>query len=42
MELTQEELAKRAGVPLPTLRKFEQKGWISLESFFKFLMVVGV
>lgn len=41
MELTQEGLAERAGVPLPTLRKFEQKGSISLESFFKLLMVVG-
>jgi predicted transcriptional regulator len=26
MELTQEGLAERSGVPLPTLRKFEQKG----------------
>ena len=41
MELTQEGLAERSGVPLPTLRKFEQKGSISLESFFKLLMVVG-
>lgn len=31
--LTQEGLANRAGVSLPTLRKFEQKGLISLESF---------
>jgi len=41
MELTQEGLAKRSGVPLPTLRKFEQKGTISLESFLKILMVLG-
>jgi len=41
MELTQEGLAERSGVPLPTLRKFEQKGAISLESFLKILMVVG-
>lgn len=41
MELTQEGLAERAGVPLPTLRKFEQKGSISLESFLKLLMVIG-
>ena len=41
MELTQEGLAQRAGVPLPTLRKFEQKGLISLESFLKLLAVVG-
>jgi len=39
--LTQEGLAERSGVALPTLRKFEQKGIISLESFLKILMVVG-
>ena len=41
MELTQEGLADRSGVPLSTLRKFEQKGVISLESFLKLLSVVG-
>ena len=41
MELTQEGLAKRSGVPLPTVRKFEQKGTISLESFLKLQMVLG-
>lgn len=41
MELTQEGLALRAGVPLPTLRKFEQKGSISLEAFLKLQMVLG-
>ena len=41
MELTQEGLATRSGVPLPTLRKFEQKGAISLESFLKLQMVLG-
>lgn len=41
MELTQEGLAVRSGVPLPTIRKFEQKGMISLESFLKLLLVVG-
>ncbi|PCJ29504.1 MAG: transcriptional regulator [Rickettsiales bacterium] len=41
MELTQEGLAARSGVALPTLRKFEQKGLISLESFLKILMVLG-
>jgi transcriptional regulator with XRE-family HTH domain len=40
MELTQEGLAKRSGVALPTLRKFEQKGVISLESFLKIQMVL--
>ncbi len=39
--LTQEGLAERSGVPLPTLRKFEQKGLISLESFLKIQMVLG-
>lgn len=41
MELTQEGLAERSGVALSTLRKFEQKGMISLDSFLKILMVVG-
>ena len=41
MELTQAGLSERSGVPLPTLRKFEQKGVISLESLLKLLMVVG-
>ena len=41
MDLTQEGLAERSGVPLSTLRKFEQKGVISLEAFLKILSVVG-
>lgn len=41
MKLTQEGLAERSGVPLATLRKFEQKGLISLESFLKLLWIVG-
>ncbi len=41
MELTQEGLAERSSVPLPTLRKFEQKSSISLESFLKLQMVLG-
>lgn len=41
MELTQEGLSERSGVPLSTLRKFEQKGVISLDSFLKILLVVG-
>lgn len=40
MGLTQEGLAKRSGVSLATLRKFEQKGMISLGSFLKLLMVL--
>ena len=41
IDLTQEGLAKRSGVPLPTLRQFEQKHSISLESFLKIQMVLG-
>lgn len=41
MNLTQEGLAERASVALSTLRKFEQKGSISLDSFLKLLLVVG-
>ena len=42
LELTQEGLAERSGVPLATLRKFEQQGLISFESFLKLLMVLGM
>ena len=42
LELTQEGLAERSGVPLATLRKFEQQGVISFESFLKLLMVLGM
>lgn len=41
MGLTQEGLADRSGVKLRTLRKFEQKGLISLESFLKLAMALG-
>lgn len=41
MNLTQSDLAQRSGVPLPTLRKFEQKGAISLESYLKLQMILG-
>lgn len=41
MNLTQSDLAKRSGVALPTLRKFEQKGTISLESYLKLQMILG-
>jgi transcriptional regulator with XRE-family HTH domain len=41
MDLTQEGLAERSGVPLSTFRKFEQTGMISLESFLKILSIVG-
>ncbi len=39
--LTQEGLSKRSGVPLSSLRKFEQKGVLSLESFIKLSMALG-
>lgn len=41
MELTQAGLAERSDVALPTLRKFERTGIISLESFLKLHMVLG-
>ncbi len=37
---TQQGLAKRSGVSLATLRKFEQKGIISLESFLRLAMAL--
>lgn len=42
LDLTQEGLAQRSGVPLGTLRKFEQQGSISLEAFLKIMMVLGM
>lgn len=39
--LTQQGLSDRTGVSLATLRKFEQKGIISLESFLKLAMNLG-
>jgi transcriptional regulator with XRE-family HTH domain len=41
MELTQQGLAERSGVKLRTLRKFEQQGLVSLESFLKLAMALG-
>lgn len=38
---TQKGLAERAGVSLASLRKFEQKGSIALESLLKLLLVLG-
>lgn len=40
--LTQAGLAERSGVPLPTLRKFERCGAISLESFVKLLAILDM
>jgi transcriptional regulator with XRE-family HTH domain len=42
LDLTQEGLAQRSGVPVATLRKFEQQGVISLESLLKLLMALGM
>lgn len=41
MNLTQAGLAKRSGVSLATLRRFEQKALISLESFLAIHGVLG-
>lgn len=41
LEWTQAELSLRSGVPIATLRRFEQKGEISLEGFLKLQMVLG-
>ena len=41
MNLTQAGLAARSGVPLSTIRKFEQKGAVSLESFLQLHLVLG-
>lgn len=38
---TQKGLADRSGVALASLRKFEQTGAISLESFLKLCMTLG-
>ena len=41
-KFTQEELAARSNVSYAALRKFEQTGRISLESFIKLAMELGV
>lgn len=41
-QLTQEVLAHKSGVKLATLRKFERTGLVSLESFYKLAIVLGV
>ncbi|MCB1681031.1 MAG: helix-turn-helix transcriptional regulator [Rhodospirillales bacterium] len=42
MNMTQAQLAERANVSLSVLRKFEQSGKISLESFVKLTFVLGL
>jgi len=39
--LTQKELALRAGIPLPTYRRFERNGEISLRSLVMLGLVLG-
>ncbi len=41
-QMTQAELADRSGVSVAVLRKFEQTGKISLESFIKLTFVLGL
>lgn len=40
LNLTQEGVAKRSGVALPTLRRFERTGVISLDSLLKLALVL--
>lgn len=40
--MTQAQLAQRSGVSVAVLRKFEQTGKISLESFIKLTFVLGL
>lgn len=40
MNLTQEGLARRSGVTLPSLKRFERTGQISLESLLKLALVL--
>lgn len=41
LNLTQKSLADKSGVSYGTLKKFEQKGQISLESLLKIALVLG-
>ena len=42
MDMTQAQLAEQANVSLAVLRKFEQTGKVSLESFVKLAFVLGL
>ncbi len=42
LKLTQAEVADKSGVPLPTIRKYEQTGKISFESFVKIAFVLDI
>lgn len=39
--LTQEDLAKKAGIPLSTYRLFEQRGQISLSAFMQIVFALN-
>lgn len=41
LNLSQQTLSKKSGVSYGTLKKFEQKGQISLESLLKIALVLG-
>lgn len=41
LNLSQQTLSKKSGVSYGTLKKFEQKGQISLESLLKIAMALG-
>ncbi len=42
LNITQVQLSERSGVSLAVLRKFERTGKISIESFLKLALVLGV
>ena len=42
LHLSQAMLAAKSGVPLPTLRRYEQTGKISLASFVKLIFVLDL
>ena len=41
MNMQQKELSEKSGVPLPTLRKFEKTGAISLSALIRIAMALG-
>lgn len=42
LQLSQTMLAAKSGVPLPTLRRYEQTGKIALTSFVKLIFVMDL
>lgn len=41
MNISRREIAEKAGVPLPTVARFEQKGLISFETLVKLAIALG-